>query len=227
VTRRSARFLTRLYPPAWRARFAAEFQTFLESRRVSPRETLDIAGRAVMERVSEGWQAALLVTAFLGIPMFAGCCALYLGAGRHAAWPVLWLCWGAIEAAAVAVCLSMLRSPGPAIRGTLGSWRFIGLTATTLLSAAVLLFLGSGWHMTAGLVILWVGGFWLFVASRLTGTRLESLLAASIVTATLDSLGWGVFYRGYPMVAIWLFAVLPLFEVVKATNSARRIFAGH
>lgn len=48
---RAARFLTRLYPPAWRARFGEEFQTFLESRRVSAWETLNIASRAVAEQV--------------------------------------------------------------------------------------------------------------------------------------------------------------------------------
>ena len=226
MTRRAARFLTSLYPPAWRARFGAEFQTFLESREVSLLEAIDIAGRAAFERISEGWRAALLATTFVCTPMFAGFCAVYLGAGGHAIHSALWLCWGAIEAAAITACLAMMGPLGPAIRGALGSRRLMGQAAFTLLAGAVLLYYGFGWHMAAGLAMLWTGNLWQSVAGRWADERLSFLLAASIVTATLDSLGWGLFYRGDFVIDLWLFASLALFEVIKTTKSARRIFAG-
>ncbi len=223
---RVARFLTRLYPPAWRARFGAEFQTFLESREVSLLEAIDIGGRAAIERISEGWRAALLATTFVCIPMFAGFCAVYLGAGGHAMNSALWLCWGTIELAAITACLTMMGPLGPAVRGALSSRRLMGQAAFTLLAVAVLLYFRFGWHMAAGLAMLWLGSLWQGVAGKWADERLSFLLAASIVTATLDCLGWGLFYRGDFGIDLWLFASLALFEVIKTTKSARRIFVG-
>ena len=224
---RAARFLARLYPPAWRARFGGEFQTFLESRHVSLLEAINIAGRALIERVAEGWRVALLVTAFIGIPMFAACCAVYLGAGKAAANPAPWFGWGAVEAAAVAACVWMKEPLWPAVRGELGSWQFRGRAAVTLPASALFLFFGAPWHVVAGMAILDAGSLGRGIARQLTGERLSFLLAASIVTATLTSLGWGLFFRRLPMEAIWWFAFFPIFDVAEMAKSARRIFVGH
>jgi hypothetical protein len=76
VTRRAARFLTRLYPPRWRARYGEEFQTFLESRRVLFLEILNILGSALSERL-----AGFLTIVLYACPaMLAGAGAIYLTA---------------------------------------------------------------------------------------------------------------------------------------------------
>lgn len=48
---RLARFLTRLYPPAWRKRYGAEFEALLETERVGFRTPFDLARSALLERV--------------------------------------------------------------------------------------------------------------------------------------------------------------------------------
>jgi hypothetical protein len=48
---RLARFLTRLYPPAWRKRYGAEFEVFLETERVGFGTPFDVAWSALAERI--------------------------------------------------------------------------------------------------------------------------------------------------------------------------------
>jgi len=51
MNRRLARFLTRLYPRAWRNRYGAEFEALLETERAGPRAPFDVAWSALAERV--------------------------------------------------------------------------------------------------------------------------------------------------------------------------------
>lgn len=48
---RLAQFLVRLYPPSWRARYGAEFLTFLESDRGGLRNSANVAWSALCERI--------------------------------------------------------------------------------------------------------------------------------------------------------------------------------
>ncbi len=48
---RLARFLIRLYPPAWRKRFAAEFEALLASQRGDLRTAFDVGCSAIRERI--------------------------------------------------------------------------------------------------------------------------------------------------------------------------------
>lgn len=52
MTPRLARCLTRLYPRAWRRRYAHEFAAFLAEQASSPRPTLNILTAALRERLS-------------------------------------------------------------------------------------------------------------------------------------------------------------------------------
>lgn len=48
---RLARFLTRLYPPAWRKRYGAEFEALLETERAGFRTPFEVAWSALAERI--------------------------------------------------------------------------------------------------------------------------------------------------------------------------------
>lgn len=103
---RLARFLTRLYPPAWRARYAEEFQKFLEARHVSAAGVLNVIGRAAVEHLLEDWRYALIVVALL----FSAEGALYLASGHAsgqamAQHPILAAAWLGMECAALAMLL--------------------------------------------------------------------------------------------------------------------------
>ncbi len=104
MTRRAARFLTRLYPPAWRARYGEEFQTFLESRHVGPFETLNIVASALSERLA-GSLTTLLYACLAMIPPGGAWYMTTSGAPlarileTHRAF---WLCWAMIEAGSLA-----------------------------------------------------------------------------------------------------------------------------
>lgn len=108
MNRRLAEFLTRLYPPVWRARYGAEYRMFLEARRVSVAEILNVISHAVIEHVCEDWRYGpnLIVLQF----SVGG--GLYLAGGRHEAvmaqHPALATGWLAMEAGAAAVLLSAL-----------------------------------------------------------------------------------------------------------------------
>jgi hypothetical protein len=92
---RLARFLARLYPPNWRARFGAEFQTFLESRHVPAREVCDVIGRAMVEHVKEDWwyapMMAVLAFAALGSEYVATGHSLISPMEENAAVRIAWI----------------------------------------------------------------------------------------------------------------------------------------
>ena len=48
---RLARFLTRLYPPAWRRRYGAEFEALLETERAGFGTPFEVAWSALAERI--------------------------------------------------------------------------------------------------------------------------------------------------------------------------------
>jgi acyl-CoA synthetase (AMP-forming)/AMP-acid ligase II len=117
VTRRAARFLTRLYPTGWRARYGEEFQTFLESRRVLFREILNILGSALSERL-----AGFLTIVLYACPAtVAAGGAIYLTASgapvvqAFEAHRALWLCWAIIEASALAIAAAGVVAVAPAV----------------------------------------------------------------------------------------------------------------
>ncbi len=110
MNRRLAKFLTRLYPPDWRARYGAEFQTFLESRTVSVREVLNVVGRAAIERVLEDLRYAPILIAF-ALALTGGA---YFGAGHtlreaFSQYAALSCAWLALEAASLGLLVCALR----------------------------------------------------------------------------------------------------------------------
>jgi hypothetical protein len=104
MTRRTARFLTRLYPPRWRVRYGEEFQTFLESRRVPPIEVLTTIGSALSERRA-GFLTTLLY-ACLAITAPGG--AWYMTTSGAPLAQIIethrafWLVWASIQASSLA-----------------------------------------------------------------------------------------------------------------------------
>ena len=105
---RLAGFLTRLYPPAWRARYGAEYRMFLEARSVSAVEILDILGQAAVEHVREKWRHGPILIALL-FAVGGGLCLAGGHAGETMAQhPALTVAWLAMEAGGLAVLLSAL-----------------------------------------------------------------------------------------------------------------------
>jgi uncharacterized membrane protein len=97
-----ARFLTRLYPPAWRDRYGAEFEAFLEEGRGDLGTPLNVAWSALRERVSRQglskeqdfsphrvnwWWARTPSAIFCLVPM------LMLAAAYVIACLILWVGW--------------------------------------------------------------------------------------------------------------------------------------
>jgi hypothetical protein len=125
MTHRTARFLTRLYPPNWRARYGEEFQTFLESRHVRAIETLNIVASALFERLA-GSLATLL---YICIMVVAPGGALYAAIGRAplaqllTGHRLLWIYWVAIEAAALMIVTAGAVTIAPVVFGIVRSRR--------------------------------------------------------------------------------------------------------
>lgn len=97
-----ARFLTRLYPPAWRKRYGAEFKALLETERLGFGTPFEVAWSALAERfhptqevakeqcfatqvVRPWWRAPSAVFCLAPIPMLAGAYAI--------ACLILWAGW--------------------------------------------------------------------------------------------------------------------------------------
>jgi len=104
VTRRAARFLTRLYPPRWRVRYGEEFQTFLESRRVRPVDVLTTIGSALSERAAGSLTTLLYACLAIIAPggawhMTTSGAPLARIIETHRAF---WLSWAMIEAGSLA-----------------------------------------------------------------------------------------------------------------------------
>lgn len=125
MNRRTARFLTRLYPPKWRARYGEEFQTFLESRRVRAIETLNIVASALYERLA-GSLATLL---YICIVVIAPGGALYAAISRAPLAQILdahrlfWMCWVVIEAGSLMIVTAGAAAIAPVVFGIVRSRR--------------------------------------------------------------------------------------------------------
>ncbi|HEY2385215.1 MAG TPA: hypothetical protein VGK48_28910 [Terriglobia bacterium] len=148
---RLAGFLTRLYPPAWRARYGAEYRMFLEVRRVSAVETLNVFWHAAVEHVREDWRYGLILIALL----FSVEGGLSL-AGGHAGeaiaqHPMLAVIWLAMEGGAIAVLLYAL-SLSIAIPVT--------LEIMPRRVAWILLLPAAAWAVVQYLPWRWTGGWW-------------------------------------------------------------------
>ncbi len=106
---RLARFLARLYPPKWRARFGAEFQTFLESRPALAREVCDVIGRAMVEHIKEDWRYVPM----MAVLTFAALGSAYAASGHSLLSPMeengaVRLVWIALEAGSLAFAAFVL-----------------------------------------------------------------------------------------------------------------------
>lgn len=155
---RLAGFLTRLYPPAWRARYGTEYRMFLEARSVPALEILDVIGQAAVEHVREKWRYSPILL----ILLFAVEGGLRLASGHPgetmAQHPSLTAAWVAMETGAVAVLLYALLF-SIAIPLTLGiipkrvGWILILAAAAW----AVLQYLP--WRWTSGWWAALIGGF--------------------------------------------------------------------
>lgn len=223
---RAARFLTKLYPQSWRARFGAEFQTFLETRRVSPSEVLDIAGRAFIEHLEETWRAALRAIAFACVVTVAVRYSFNLGIGERPQ-PEAWLGWGGLFGTAAAIFVPMLPASRPVLRAMLRSPWVLGYKLLVLVYCARILWHGP-WHLGAGLATILIGTFWKEVARGLAASIDGWRMAISIVaTVSLVSAGLGLMLRGsFESNDVWLPWVFSLLAVADTVRSERRIFAG-
>ena len=125
MNRRAAGWLIRIYPVAWRARYGEEFLALIQERSVTPRETLNVIGCALYERVrssgvykmsKQQYSLVLMVYAYLAA----------IAAGLNLYWtvddtplvdamrahPALFACWnlvaaGSLAALAAAVALGL------------------------------------------------------------------------------------------------------------------------
>ncbi len=109
MNRHLAKFLTRLYPPDWRARYGAEFQTFLESRTVPVKEIFNVVSRAAIEHVLEDLRYAPILIVFA----LALTGSLYLGIGHTLGdglshYPALSCAWLTLEAASLGLLVYSL-----------------------------------------------------------------------------------------------------------------------
>ena len=116
MNRRAARFLTRWYPPAWRARFGEEFQAFLEARRVSPAEALNVAVCALSER----FFGAVPLIGYACVLALSAAGALFLANDQHPAQTIgahrtLWLVWATIELIALVAFALLVATVVPAV----------------------------------------------------------------------------------------------------------------
>lgn len=143
MNRHLAKFLTRLYPPDWRARYGAEFQTFLESRSVPAKEVLNVIGRAAIEHVLEDLRYAPILIAFA----LAAAGGVYLATGhglREALshYPALSCAWLALEAASLGLLVYALSVSVHVILGGTWEWMLHGprrwVPWTVLLTIAAL-----------------------------------------------------------------------------------------
>jgi len=216
MTRRSARFLTRLYPPAWRARYGEEFQLFLESRRVPLVEALNIVASAFSERAA----GLLPILLYALVAAFAAGGALRLTASGVPlaqaidAHPAFWLGWAIVEAISLALVAAGAVAVAPAVFTILRnpSREVLWKLAKPVGSGLLLVFWssiygGAIWKSWAAdwIALLLLGGFaeatagflrYVIAHSGLRQSlgqgRLAALaMAASIVVTTITSAGWG------------------------------------
>ncbi len=157
MTRRAARFLTGLYPSEWRARYGEEFQTFLESRRVSPAEALKTVASALSERFLEAnivinLQRSLTIMGYACLATIAAGGALYLAVDdtslAHAIQThrALWVCWAVIEAGSLALLAAGIAIAAPVLFAILRERRLDMLRRIALPLGA------------AAILLLWIAG---------------------------------------------------------------------
>jgi hypothetical protein len=155
---RLAGFLTRLYPPAWRARYGAEYRMFLEARSVSAVEILDVVAQAAVEHVREKWRYGPILMALL----FAVGGGLRLTGGHAgetmAQHPALTAAWLTMEAGALAVLLyALLFSIGIPLMLEIIPKRVGWIVLLAAAAWAVLQYLP--WRWTSGWWAALIGGF--------------------------------------------------------------------
>ena len=177
---RAARWLTRLYPPAWRARYGEEFAPFLEARPVTLRDVLNVVGCALNERARvlgefkmSKLQHSLVLAVYAYLAAIAAGLNLYMtvddtplvdAMSSHAA---LFLCWNLVAAgslmalaAAAAVGLpavwAMIRFAWTAKRRDI----FVRLAVPPFAAMASIAGLFTwGWNPSRTLIVLVIGLF--------------------------------------------------------------------
>lgn len=126
MTPRAARWLTRLYPSAWRARYGDEFRAFLDDREAGPRAIFDVIASALHEHICEfgGYKMSRLQHSLISI-LYAYLAAL--AAGINFYWTVddtplaaamqthvgLMSCWTMVEAGSAGALLAMIAGGVP------------------------------------------------------------------------------------------------------------------
>ncbi len=220
MNRQLAKFLIRLYPPAWRARYGAEFHTFLESRRVSAADVLNIAACGVTERADEAWQAALPLLGFACLVILASGFSLYIAVSDHPS-GLLWLCWAGVVGTCAALTASLLPSAGPA---ALSVSALVALF--TLVSVVAALRFGT-WHLAVAVAMLWLSQIWRalarhYAAAIVPGRRKLALLGI----AMLSSAAFGLIHRGsFAGQDVWSLLFFPLLVITDTLWVARRALA--
>ncbi len=128
MNRRTAGWLIRLYPPAWRARYGEEFFAFLEARSVMSRELPNVVGCALYERVR--WfgvykmsqlQYSLVLMVYAYLAAIAAGVNLYwtvddtplVDAMR--AHPALFACWNLVAAGSLVALAAVVALALPAL----------------------------------------------------------------------------------------------------------------
>jgi hypothetical protein len=223
VSPRGARFLTRLYPATWRARYAAEFQTFLQSRHISALEALSIAGFALAERTREKWQTEKPVIPFVSVVAVTSSVSYYLGLSqaRH---PALWFCWAAAVLTAAAVTNPVIRLPEQNIRSVIRAPRSLIAGAAFFFSVVWVLLFAAPWSMPVATIVMWCSVITEGLACRPSST-ISPQRSALIASAMLLSLGWGLLYRGslsivdHPLLSL----TFPLLAIADKISTARRL----
>lgn len=173
MTRRTARFLTRLYPPAWRARYGEEFQAFLESRSVQLTEILSTVGSALSER----FMGALPIILYASVAAFAAGGSLYLAASGALviqaldAHRALWLSWAVIEASSLATVAVGVAAVAPVVFRMLRkpNWEILGRLALPVGAGSLLVL----WLYVIGEDARSVAGIWTTVLGL--GTLVEQM----------------------------------------------------
>lgn len=215
-----ARFLIRLYPPAWRTRYGSEFQTFLESRHVTALEALNIAACALLEHLRESVALISVVSAIT----LSSALSFYLGFSDqpHLA---LWLCWFAIVAAAAACIAPVIRSSKKSTRAVIRGRRIwlCLFAAWMIFNTITALFLGGRWGLIPAPALLWLGGRKLVprVAAAMTTPRMLLVLIASAMTS---SAGAGLLYRSHQGgIGAYLIAIVALLATAAGILDARKL----
>ena len=202
MNRRAAGSLIALYPPAWRTRYGEEFLAFLESRSVTPRETLNVVGCALYERVRSlgvykmsKQQYSLVLMAYAYLTAIAAGLNLYwtvddtplVDAMR--AHPALFACWNLVAAGSLAALAAAVALGVPALWAmirfarTAGRRDILARLAAPPCAAALILI----WIVAVAMKTGWAPLFWDVMGQPAAHWGLSSVTLVLFVAGLLGS----------------------------------------